>query len=83
MDADGQLRRRGERQVVPFVYAGVIIVKPSLFEDTPEVFSLNLLFDRAQANGRLYGLRLDGYWLHVGTPEAIGLAEAKIAQSVR
>ena len=83
MDADGRLRRRGERQVVPFVYAGVIIVKPSLFEDTPEVFSLNLLFDRAQANGRLYGVRLDGYWLHVGTPEAIGLAEAKIAQSVR
>jgi MurNAc alpha-1-phosphate uridylyltransferase len=83
MEADGRLRRRGERQVVPFVYAGVIIVKPSLFEDTPEVFSLNLLFDRAQANGRLYGVRLDGYWLHVGTPEAIGLAEAKIAQSVR
>jgi len=83
MDPDGRLRRRGERQVVPFVYAGVIIVKPSLFEDTPEVFSLNLLFDRAQARGRLYGLRLDGYWLHVGTPDAIGLAEAKIAQSVR
>jgi N-acetyl-alpha-D-muramate 1-phosphate uridylyltransferase len=83
MDADGRLQRRGERQVVPFVYAGVIIIKPSLFEDTPDVFSLNLLFDRAQANGRLYGLRLDGNWLHVGTPEAIGLAEAKIAQSVR
>jgi MurNAc alpha-1-phosphate uridylyltransferase len=83
MDADGRLQRRGERQVVPFVYAGVIIIKPSLFEDTPDVFSLNLLFDRAQANGRLYGLRLDGHWLHVGTPEAIGLAEAKIAQSVR
>ena len=83
MDPDGRLKRRGERQVVPFVYAGVIVIKPSLFEDTPDVFSLNLLFDRAQARGRLYGLRLDGYWLHVGTPDAIALAEAKIAQSVR
>ncbi len=83
MDAQGRLQRRGERQVVPFVYAGVIIIKPSLFDDTPDVFSLNLLFDRAQANGRLFGLRLDGHWLHVGTPDAVGLAEAKIVQSVR
>ncbi len=83
MDPEGRLTRRGERQIVPFVYAGVIIVKPELFADTPEVFSLNLLFDRAQAAGRLYGLRLDGQWLHVGTPDAIALAEAKIAQSVR
>ncbi len=83
MDADGRLKRRGERQVVPFVYAGVIVIKPSLFEDTPDVFSLNLLFDRAQERGRLFGLRLDGYWLHVGYPDAIALAEAKIAQSVR
>ncbi|MHB2167268.1 nucleotidyltransferase family protein [Alsobacter sp. R-9] len=83
MDPAGRLTRRAERQVVPFVYAGVIIIKPELFADTPDVFSLNLLFDRAQAAGRLYGLRLDGQWLHVGTPDAIALAEAKIVQSVR
>jgi N-acetyl-alpha-D-muramate 1-phosphate uridylyltransferase len=84
MDADGRLVRRASRQVVPFAYAGVFIVRPELFADTPDgPFSLNLLFDRAQAAGRLFGLRLDGHWLHVGTPDAIGLAEAKIDQSVR
>ncbi len=84
MDAFGALRRRGEREVVPFVYAGAFIIRPELFEDTPEgPFSLNLLFDRAQKARRLYGLRLDGVWLHVGTPAAIRLAEEKIAQSVR
>lgn len=84
MDAQGRLRRRVEREVVPFVYAGVAILKPELFADTPDgPFTLNLIFNRAAAAGRLHGLRLDGLWLHVGTPEAIGLAEAKIAASVR
>jgi MurNAc alpha-1-phosphate uridylyltransferase len=84
MNPFGALRRRGEREVVPFVYAGVFIIRPDLFEDTPDKpFSLNLLFNRAQSAGRLYGLRLDGFWLHVGTPAAIPLAEEKIAQSVR
>jgi MurNAc alpha-1-phosphate uridylyltransferase len=82
MDATGLLRRRREREVVPFVYAGVLILKPDLFDGTPNgPFSLNLLFDRAAARGRLFGLRLDGYWLHVGTPDAIGLAEERVAES--
>ena len=80
MAPDGRLERRGERAVAPFIYAGVAIVKPELFADTPDgAFSLNLLFDRAIARERLYGLRLDGQWLHVGTPEAIQAAEAPLA----
>jgi len=82
MASDGRLRRRGEREVVPFVYAGVAVLAPALFADAPGgAFSLNLLFDRAIAAGRLYGLRLDGVWMHVGTPEAIAAAEAAIMQS--
>ena len=82
MAADGRLERRGERKVAPFIYAGVAILKPALFADTPEgAFSLNLLFDRAIAAGRLHGLRLDGQWLHVGTPEAIVAAEARVKQT--
>ena len=84
MNVDGVLKRRGEKLVAPFVYAGVIITTPAFFADTPDgAFSLNLLFDRALARGRLRGLRLDGQWLHVGTPDAIGLAEAQLRQSVR
>lgn len=82
MDANGRLTRRAERSLAPFIYAGVGVVQPHLFADTPEgAFSLNLLFDRAASTGRLHGLRLDGEWLHIGTPDAIGEAEAHIARS--
>ena len=82
MDADGTLRRRAENEVLPFVYAGVALLAPTLFADAPPgVFSLNLLFDRAAAKGRLAGLRLEGLWMHVGTPEAIAEAEAAMTKS--
>ncbi len=82
MDTNGRLARRAERLVAPFVYAGACILKPELFEATPEgPFSLNLVFDRAAARERLFGLRLDGVWMHVGTPEAIALAEEAIQLS--
>jgi MurNAc alpha-1-phosphate uridylyltransferase len=82
MTADGCLRRRAEREVVPFVYAGAALLSPALFIDPPRgAFSLNLLFDRAMATGRLHGLRLDGLWMHVGTPDAIAAAEAAILAS--
>ena len=77
---DGRLRRRRENEVVPFVYAGAAILSPVLFADVPSgAFSLTLLFDRAGASGRLYGLRLEGVWMHVGTPEAVAAAEAALA----
>ncbi len=82
MDPAGVLRRRREREVVPFVYAGAAVLTPGMFADAPEgPFSLNLLFDRAMEAGRLCGLRLDGVWMHVGTPEAVAAAEAAILDS--
>ena len=77
---DGRLRRRGEREVVPFVYSGAAILAPALFTAAPTgAFPLTLLFDRAGAAGRLFGLRLEGVWMHVGTPEAVAAAEATLA----
>lgn len=82
MDGEGRLARRPERLVSPFVYAGAGIFTPKLFEGTPEgPFSLNLLFDRAAEAGRLFGLRLEGVWMHVGTPDAIHEAETAIRAS--
>ncbi len=83
MRADGQLQRRAEREVAPFVYSGIGIVKPELFEGTPPgPHRLSPYFFEAAARGRLYGHRLDGQWLHVGTPEAIGQAERTLAASI-
>ena len=84
MASDGRLHRRAEREVAPFVYAGVAILTSRMFDNAPEgAFSLTKLFDRAAEAGRLHGLRLEGLWMHVGTPDAIGAAEAAIKASVR
>jgi len=76
MGTDGRLSRRGERQMVPFVFTGVSIAHPRMFVDVPEGrFSLNKLWDEAIDKGRLFGIRLEGLWMHVGTPEALTEAE--------
>jgi MurNAc alpha-1-phosphate uridylyltransferase len=80
---DGALRKRREHQVVPFVYAGAAIMSPSLFADAPSgEFSLTKMFDSANAQERLFGLRLDGVWMHVGTPDAVHAAEEAFLASV-
>jgi N-acetyl-alpha-D-muramate 1-phosphate uridylyltransferase len=80
---DGALRQRREHQVVPFVYAGAAIMSPSIFADAPAgEFSLTRLFDRANEQERLFGLRLDGVWMHVGTPDAVQAAEEAFLESV-
>ena len=80
---DGALRKRREHQVVPFVYAGAAIMSPSLFADAPTgEFSLTKMFDRANEQERLFGLRLDGVWMHVGTPDAVAAAEEAFLESV-
>jgi N-acetyl-alpha-D-muramate 1-phosphate uridylyltransferase len=82
IESDGRLRRRGDSEIVACVYAGAAILSPTLFSSPPQgAFSLNLMFDRAENAKRLYGLRLQGAWMHVGTPEAIAMAEAAILES--
>ncbi|HET7190516.1 MAG TPA: nucleotidyltransferase family protein [Pseudolabrys sp.] len=82
MASDGTLQKGGEQAVSPFVYAGAAILSPGLFKNSPAgEFSLTLLFDRAAAAGRLHGLRLEGLWMHVGTPEAVTAAESAIRTS--
>lgn len=76
---DGRLKRRAAGEGTPLAYIGGYLVSPRLFEGAPEgKFSMNLLWDRAIASGRLFGVEHGGRWLHVGTPEAIPLAEAAL-----
>src|SRR6266566_4852950 len=45
MATDGRLTRRGEREVVPFVYAGAAILTPAFFAGAPKgAFSMSTLF---------------------------------------
>jgi MurNAc alpha-1-phosphate uridylyltransferase len=78
MDAAGRLKRRKPNGVAPFVFTGVQMLSKRLFEgDVPEgPFSTNLLWDRAIAAGRCYGLVHQGLWFDIGRPENIAKAEA-------
>ncbi|OLP42593.1 nucleotidyltransferase family protein [Rhizobium oryziradicis] len=78
---DGRLSRYQENDPNPFVYCGALAMHSSLLDDAPEdPFNINIYFDRAIAKGRLYGLELQGHWVTVGTPEAIGEAEVVMQQ---
>ncbi len=78
-EADGKLRRRGTQVSAPYVYTGVQILQPALFRDAPTgAFSLNTLYDRAIAAGRLYGLVHHGSWMDVGTHDGLKHAEAML-----
>ena len=79
LDADGRLTRYQEDSGTPVVYAGALALMPVLLDDAPDdAFNLNIYFDRAIEKGRLHGIMLEGHWITVGTPEAIGAAEAVI-----
>ena len=73
---DGRITRKEKGEVVPFAFAGASLCDARLFENAPKgKFSLNVLWDGALAEGRLYGIELDGRWMHVGTPAALAEAE--------
>ena len=77
LGADGRLTRRKQAETTPLLFAGVQILHPRLFEGNPGgKFSLNLLYDKAMASDRLFGIVHDGRWYHIGTPSALTEAEA-------
>lgn len=75
-DDAGRLRRRTPTDKNALVYAGVSVIHPRLFATAPKgAFSMNVIWDQAIARGRVFGLTLDGTWMHIGTPEALYAAE--------
>ena len=84
LDQMGHIRRRQPREVAPFVFTGIQILHPRLFEKTPDgPFSLNLLYDRAIASKRLYGIVHDGEWFHIGTQAGLARAESEFGLQPR
>lgn len=82
LEADGRARRRLRGKKAPYLFGGIQILHPRLFEGAPDgPFSLNILYDRAQEAGRLYGLRHDGEWYHVGTPQELAAAETAFGRN--
>ena len=76
MDALGRLSRRKPGRIAPFIYSGIQLVSHRLLREAPEgPFSTNILWNRAIAEDRLYGLAFTGQWFEVGTPAAIAPTE--------
>jgi MurNAc alpha-1-phosphate uridylyltransferase len=82
LDADGGApRRRGGAGAASHVFTGAQILAPAALEGVPEgPFSLNIVWDRLLASGRLAAVVHDGAWVDVGTPAGIAEAEAALAE---
>jgi MurNAc alpha-1-phosphate uridylyltransferase len=79
-DAEGRITGRPAKNETGLAYIGAYLVHPRLFAHVRlSKFSMNLLWDRAIAERRLYGIEHQGQWLHVGTPDAIPLAERALS----
>ena len=77
LDPLARPRRRGAREIAPYLYAGVQLLHPRLFADTPAgPFSANLPWDRAIAAGRARAVVHDGLWFHLSTPADLAAAES-------
>jgi MurNAc alpha-1-phosphate uridylyltransferase len=76
VDKWGVPRRRREREIAPYAYAGLQLVAPRLLDGTPEgAFSMNRAWDVAMAKGRLRAIVHDGLWFHLSTPDDLAEAE--------
>ena len=84
IEQGGRLRRRTGHEISPHVFTGVSILHPRLFEPSPDhAFSINILWDRAIEQGRVYGLAFEGIWMHVGDPQSLKQAEKAIHDARR
>lgn len=80
--SDGRLCRRREAQAAAYLFTGAQILAPRLFDDPPAgPWRLTCAYDKAEEDGRLFGLVCEGVWLDAGTPERLAHAETMLASA--
>jgi MurNAc alpha-1-phosphate uridylyltransferase len=80
IDASGYPYRRGEREVAPFLFAGLQLLHSRAFVGISDrVFSLVRIFDRAEEAGRLQAIVHDGEWYHIGTPQGLAATRERLS----
>lgn len=77
VDPWGVPRRRRERELVPYIYAGLQLIAPALLAGSPDgAFSMNRAWDAAMEGGRLRAVVHDGLWFHLSTSADLADAES-------
>lgn len=80
LDADGRVEWRGDRERAPYAYAGTQIHNPAIMQGRPlEPFSMTKVWRELVPQGRVHGLVMKSFWMHVGDPQARAAAEARLA----
>ena len=80
IDPMGCPHRRGEREVAPFLFAGIQLLHRRAFAGISDrVFSLVRVFDRAEETGRLQAIVHDGEWYHIGTPQGLATTRERLS----
>jgi MurNAc alpha-1-phosphate uridylyltransferase len=80
LDPLGTPRRRGEREVAPYIFSGIQLLHQRLFDgDLEQRFSLNVLYTRAEEAGRLHAIVHDGEWYHIGSPEGLAATRSRLS----
>lgn len=80
LDDESRLIRRGYHDSAPWIYTGNQLISHRLIREAPDgPFSTNFFWDRAIAEGRLFGLVHQGDWFDIGSPQAIAPTEAALA----
>ena len=80
MDEQGRLTHSTSPDVVtPFANVGFGILKPQILDGQADAaFSIVPIWHRLQAAGRLHGVVMEAFWMHVGDPAARDEAEARL-----
>ena len=80
MDADGRIKHSADdANPAPLANIGFQIMKPELLTDEPQgAFSILPIWWRLQTQGRIFGVVMDAFWMHVGDPAAREAAEAHL-----
>lgn len=83
IEPDGRLRfRRPDEPSAPLAYMGLHATKPQVVDDQPEgAWGLMRAWRPLAEQGRVHGVVLDGFWMHVGDPESRDAAEARLARA--
>lgn len=82
LDESGKLTFRNDAPSTPWAYMGVYITDPKIVDGEPlEPFSMTRVWRKLAPEGRLHGAPLGGFWMHVGDPQAVEQAEARLARA--